>query len=103
MGTGCFHVVNRAAMKGMYKFLFLWCTYPGVELLDHIKIPCLIFLYRHIGFHQYASFYTPTNSTQGSNFSTSLLHLLFCLFFDNHHFPTAKVGDAEVLKIIYYT
>ena len=83
--------------KRVYKYLFeillssLLNISPGVELLDNMVIPFLIFWGPTLLFSKAAvPSYVPTNSAQGSNFSTSLPTLVifcccYCCCFDSSH------------------
>ena len=84
--VGCFHflaVVNNAAMN-IYARVFVWTyvfislvlfiflIYLGVELLCHMKIPCLTFGGTDNFSTVAAPFYIPTTNVQGFQF----LHVL---------------------------
>ena len=95
---GCFHVLanvdNAAVSMGcIYLFelviLFPLDKYPGVEFLDHMVVPFLIFLRTPLLFPILsAPVYIPTSRAQGFPFLDILDHScsVFYLLFGNSHF-----------------
>ena len=92
---GCLHIlaiINNAAMIlgciYLFKLMFLFSSniYPGVELLDHMVFPFVVFWGTSILFSTVpAPIYIPTMVYNVSLFSTSLPTFVVCGLFDDRH------------------
>ena len=81
-------LLQRSVNEFLFQHLFsvLWDVYPGVELLSHLVILCLIYsgttkLFSIATAPFYMYIHIPFTLHEGSNFSTFLLTFYIFLFF----------------------
>lgn len=96
--SGCLHLLNvMTNVMNIHVWIFMWlCSFSLVELLGHMVTQLTFWGSTRLWYNVAVPFYIPPAVKKGSEFSTSSIFMIICLF------AYSQLSDCEVASHLTY-